>query len=58
MIKNKIDFNNKTIFITSGGDFVIAFVNFEGTFYRYIKLTEAQSDWKVPSLKPIYKVNK
>jgi len=27
---------------------VIAFGNFEGTFYRYIKLYERQSNWKIP----------
>ena len=27
---------------------MIAFGNFEGTFYRYIKLTEAQKNWKLP----------
>ena len=45
-------------FLDGGAGLVIAFGNFEGTFYRYIKLTEAQSDWKVPSVKPIHKVNK
>ena len=28
-------------FLDGGPGFVIAFGNFEGTFYRYIKLTEA-----------------
>ena len=45
-------------FLDGGPGFVIAFSNFEGTFYRYIKLTEEQSDWKAPSVKPIHKVNK
>ena len=45
-------------FLDGGAGFVIAFGNFEGTFYRYIKLTEAQSDWKVPNVRPIHKVNK
>ena len=45
-------------FLDGGAGLVIAFGNFEGTFYRYIKLTEAQSDWKVPRVKPIHKVNK
>ena len=43
-------------FLDGGAGFVIAFGNFEGTFYRYIKLTEAQSDWKAPVSKPIHKV--
>ena len=45
-------------FLDGGPGFVIAFGNFEGTFYRYIKLTEAQSNWKAPSIKPIHKVQK
>jgi len=45
-------------FLDGGAGLVIAFGNFEGTFYRYIKLAEAQSDWKAPSVKPIHKVNK
>ena len=35
-------------FLDGGPGFVIAFGNFEGTFYRYIKLTEKQSNWKEP----------
>ncbi|MDA8755363.1 glycosyltransferase family 2 protein [Candidatus Pseudothioglobus singularis] len=42
-------------FLDGGRGFVIALGNFEGTFYRYIKLTETQSDWKAPSIKPIHK---
>jgi hypothetical protein len=42
-------------FLDGGPGFVIAFGNFEGTFYRYIKLTEAQANWKMPSVKPIHK---
>jgi len=45
-------------FLDGGPGFVIAFGNFEGTFYRYIKLTEEQSDWKMPNVKPIHKINK
>ena len=45
-------------FLDGGPGFVIAFGNFEGTFYRYIKLTEAQANWKTPSVKPIYKPQK
>ncbi len=42
-------------FLDGGAGFVIAFGNFEGTFYRYIKLTEAKSDWTPPKVKPITK---
>jgi len=35
--------------------FIIAFGNFEGTFYRYIKLLEYQSKWRTPKVKPIKK---
>ena len=45
-------------FLDGGAGFVIAIGNFEGTFYRYIKLTEAQSDWKAPKVTPIYKPQK
>ena len=45
-------------FLDGGPGFVIAFGNFEGTFYRYIKLTEMQSNWKVPTVKPILKSKK
>ena len=41
-------------FLDGGAGFVIAFGNFEGTFYRYIKLTELQKDWKKPTVKPIH----
>ena len=34
-------------FLDGGPGFVIAFGNFEGTFYRYVKLTEAQKNWKL-----------
>ena len=40
-------------FLDGGPGFVIAFGNFEGTFYRYIKLTEAQKNWNPPSINPI-----
>ena len=43
-------------FLDGGPGFVIAFGNFEGTFYRYIKLYEAEASWKVPSVKPIHKL--
>ncbi len=45
-------------FLDGGAGLVIAFGNFEGTFYRYIKLTEEQSNWEIPIVKPIYKINK
>ena len=44
-------------FLDGGAGFVIAFGNFEGTFYRYIKLYEKQSSWTVPKVKPINKRN-
>ena len=45
-------------FLDGGPGFVIAFGNFEGTFYRYLKLTEAQKNWTSPSVKPLHKVKK
>jgi glycosyltransferase involved in cell wall biosynthesis len=45
-------------FLDGGAGFVIAFGNFEGTFYRYIKLTESQKNWQPPIINPITKVNK
>jgi len=42
-------------FLDGGAGFVIAFGNFEGTFYRYIKLYEKQCSWQAPKVKPIYK---
>lgn len=42
-------------FLDGGAGFVIAFGNFEGTFYRYIKLAEAQKNWIPPAVKPINK---
>jgi hypothetical protein len=42
-------------FLDGGAGFVIAFGNFEGTFYRYIKLTESHCDWKTPETKSIPK---
>jgi len=42
-------------FLDGGPGFVIAFGNFEGTFYRYIKLTEAQKNWNQPYSKPLRK---
>ena len=45
-------------FLDGGPGFVIAFGNFEGTFYRYIKLTETQKNWAHPSTSPILKTDK
>ena len=45
-------------FLDGGPGFVIAFGNFEGTFYRYIKLMEAQENWKAPNINPIRKAQK
>jgi glycosyltransferase involved in cell wall biosynthesis len=42
-------------FLDGGPGLVIAFGNFEGTFYRYVKLTEQQANWKNPDVKPIQK---
>ena len=42
-------------FLDGGPGFVIAFGNFEGTFYRYIKLLEAQEKWKIPKTPSISK---
>jgi hypothetical protein len=40
-------------FIDGWAGFVIAFGNFEGTFYRYAKRYEEARGWKQPSAKPI-----
>jgi len=45
-------------FLDGGPGFVIAFGNFEGTFYRYIKLTEAQKNWQPPKINPIHNSKK
>mgnify|MGYP002002845274 CR=1 FL=1 len=45
-------------FLDGGPGFVIAFGNFEGTFYRYIKLTEAQKKWGNPHSNPLNKTTK
>ena len=42
-------------FLDGGAGFVIAFGNFEGTFYRYVKLYELQSNWLTPKNKPLNK---
>jgi len=38
-------------FLDGGPGLVIACANFEGTFYRYLKLYETQSNWKEPLTK-------
>jgi glycosyltransferase involved in cell wall biosynthesis len=40
-------------FIDGWAGFVIAFGNFEGTFYRYAKRYEETQDWQPPPSKPI-----
>ena len=45
-------------FLDGGPGLVIAFGNFEGTFYRYIKLTETQKNWRAPHIDPIQKSKK
>ncbi|MBX6329349.1 MAG: glycosyltransferase family 2 protein [Pseudolabrys sp.] len=40
-------------FIDGWAGFVIAFGNFEGTFYRYAKRYEAMQDWREPASKPL-----
>ena len=45
-------------FLDGSAGFVIAFGNFEGTFYRYVKLSEVQADWKPPKSNIIQKINK
>jgi len=41
--------------LDGGAGFIIALGNFEGTFYRYLKLYEKQSKWKTPESFPIKK---
>jgi glycosyltransferase involved in cell wall biosynthesis len=45
-------------FLDGGPGFVIAFSNFEGTFYRYVKLTEAQQKWMPPKINSLKKLSK
>ena len=45
-------------FLDGGAGFVIAFGNFEGTFYRYVKLTEAQKNWNPPKSTTIVRPKK
>lgn len=44
-------------FLDGAPGFVIAIGNFEGTFYRYLKLSELQSNWTPPQVKKIQKIN-
>ena len=44
-------------FLDGGPGFVIAFSNFEGTFYRYIKLLEEQKKWRPKKTGQIYRNN-
>ena len=43
-------------FLDGGPGFVIAFSNFEGTFYRYVKHMEFQKKWKSPTINKINKL--
>jgi glycosyltransferase involved in cell wall biosynthesis len=45
-------------FIDGWAGFVIAFGNFEGTFYRYAKRYEEAQGWKPPESKPIRRATK
>tara|TARA_B100001175_G_C19492814_1_gene633568 strand:+ start:259 stop:1050 length:792 start_codon:yes stop_codon:yes gene_type:complete len=45
-------------FLDGGPGFVIAFGNFEGTFYRYLKLTETQKNWGSFSSKSNNNINR
>ena len=45
-------------FLDGGAGFVIAFGNFEGTYYRYVKLSEIQAGWKPPKSNIIKRNNK
>lgn len=40
-------------FLDGWAGFVIAFANFEGTFYRYAKLHELQAGWQDPEAPPL-----
>ena len=40
-------------FVDGWAGFVIAFGNFEGTFYRYAKRYEQAQDWRPPESEPI-----
>jgi glycosyltransferase involved in cell wall biosynthesis len=42
-------------FVDGWAGFVIAFGNFEGTFYRYAKSFEERQDWKPPASVPLHR---
>ncbi len=42
-------------FLDGWAGFMIALMNFNGTFYRYAKLAERQSDWTFPPGEPVTK---
>ena len=42
-------------FLDGWPGFIIAFGNFEGTFYRYAKRTEQIANWQVPSVEPLHR---
>ncbi len=44
-------------FLDGWPGFIIAFGNFQGTFYKYAKLYEKQSNWRLPESNPIKKEN-
>ena len=44
-------------FLDGWAGFMIAFGNFEGTFYRYAKRYEAQERWSIPEQPPLRKLN-
>jgi glycosyltransferase involved in cell wall biosynthesis len=43
-------------FMDGGPGFIIALGNFEGTYYRYIKLLELQRNWQPPIINKIKKI--
>ncbi|MGI9316976.1 MAG: glycosyltransferase family 2 protein [bacterium] len=43
-------------FLDGWPGFIIALVNFNGTFYRYAKLTEQQADWSFPKSEKVPKM--
>jgi hypothetical protein len=45
-------------FIDGWAGFVIAFGNFEGTFYRYAKRYEQTENWQLPESHPIRRESK
>jgi glycosyltransferase involved in cell wall biosynthesis len=45
-------------FLDGWAGFVIAFGNFEGTFYRYAKQFETQEQWTIPKQSPLRRPNR